>query len=91
MQIQVPKIQCQLCGTWLKHEGSLRSHMIQHNTEKDDNICDICGKKSPNKGALQSHKRNVHLKRTHKCSVCEFAFKKAYSLKVGNFFIFFVK
>jgi hypothetical protein len=87
MNIQVPKIQCQLCGSWLKHERSLRSHMERHEAEKNTYVCKICGKVAPNKEALQSHNRYVHLtERTHKCSVCAKAFKKAINLKVVCFF-----
>jgi hypothetical protein len=69
----------------LKNVRVLQSHMIQHKSEKDDNVCDICGKKAPNKGALQSHKRNIHVDRTHKCSVCDKAFKRAINLRVSQF------
>jgi hypothetical protein len=79
------KIQCQKCGKWLKHEESLRKHMTRHtDSEKGQHVCNICGKPSPNRSALQSHKKYSHMiERSHKCGVCSKAFKKALTLKVS--------
>ena len=44
--------------------------------------CSYCGKISPNKDALRSHIKYVHLNQLiHKCSLCDKAFKKAVTLK----------
>jgi uncharacterized Zn-finger protein len=55
--------------------------MNRHTSEKDNHVCNICGKIAKNKTALGSHKRNIHVERTHKCSVCDKAFKRAINLK----------
>lgn len=77
-----PPVQCKICGSWMKHEISLRKHMRRHEQEANTYICNICGKESPNRGALLSHQKYVHFdERNHKCTVCEKAFKRAISLK----------
>lgn len=80
--VAIPKVQCQVCGVWLKHEHSLRNHMRKHEEPDKDHICKICGKQSPNKAALRDHERYVHInERTHKCSICDKAFKRAIGLR----------
>lgn len=64
----------------LKHEDSLRSHLSRHSDTKHE--CDLCGKISPNRGALRSHQRYVHFSdATHQCTVCEKMFKKPIALR----------
>jgi len=81
--IKPQKIQCQVCGAWLKHEHALRSHTRRHHENNDvEHICNICGKKSPNKDALKSHTKYVHvLEKKLKCTYCDKAFKKPKELR----------
>lgn len=75
------KAQCQQCGIWVKEDG-LKTHMFRHEDEKNIYICNICGKRSPNARALSEHKKYAHLaQRTHKCTFCDKAFKRALALR----------
>lgn len=80
--IKLPTVQCQICGTWLKHEISLRGHMQLHIQAENKYICNICGKQAPNRGALRSHQKYVHIdEKNFKCTVCDKAFKRELNLK----------
>ncbi|KAH8401083.1 hypothetical protein KR009_003008 [Drosophila setifemur] len=75
-----PKVQCEICGSWHKNKHSLKKHVRRHNGSAA--TCDLCGKVSPNRSAMLSHQRYVHLTdRKHECSVCRKAFKKAITLR----------
>lgn len=64
----------------LKHALSLRKHISRH---KEVEIkCDICGKVTPNKTSLGRHIKYVHSEATHKCGICDKAFKRDIGLKV---------
>ncbi|XP_055918365.1 zinc finger protein 729-like [Eupeodes corollae] len=78
-----PQVQCTQCGAWLKDKRNLRKHVVTQHLNDDKNYsCDVCGKKAPSKGALQSHMRYVHqLSRIFKCTFCEKSFKKTDHLK----------
>lgn len=67
----------------LKHELSLRKHVNRH---KDVQMaCTLCGKITPNKTALSRHMGYVHSEATHKCGLCDKAFKREIGLKVFFF------
>lgn len=75
-------IQCQVCGSWLKHEISFKRHMKLHIQTNKKFICNICGKEAPNRGALRSHEKYVHLDQNRfKCTICDRAFKRELNLK----------
>lgn len=85
MDPECRKVQCPICNVWVKSARSLRRHIKQHTTVDEEFKCEICGKESPNKEALQSHKRYVHInERKFKCTFlnCEKAFKRQIGLKV---------
>ncbi|XP_055838034.1 transcription factor grauzone-like [Episyrphus balteatus] len=78
----LPKIQCQICKTWMKNEHTMRAHRRLHEDEGTVHECDICGKTGPSRNSILKHKRYVHLsERTFKCTSCPKAFKRAVSLK----------
>lgn len=82
--VKLPPSQCQFCGSWLKHEVSLKAHIKRHHHNPDGKryICDICGRESPNSTALYMHKKKVHImQRIYKCNICEKAFKEDKALK----------
>lgn len=64
----------------LKHEESLRKHLKRH--EDTFANCPICNKVLQNKHSLGNHIRSVHGERSHQCTLCDKAFKKAIVLKV---------
>lgn len=74
------KVQCELCGKWLKHEEMLKEHMRRHRDSKE--TCSICGMVSLNKKALRAHIQRIHANLTFPCTVCNKVLKRAYSLKV---------
>lgn len=83
---EIPKVQCQICGLWVKHEYRLKIHMKNHeeNDEPDNKeyFCNYCGIKKNTKKALVSHVGYIHLsERKFKCNVCEKAFKREIELK----------
>lgn len=65
----------------LKHEDSLRKHLKRHQDTFAN--CPICNKVLQNKHSLGNHIRSVHGERTHQCTLCAKAFKKAIVLKVN--------
>lgn len=69
----------------MQSERSLRLHMARH-TETVES-CELCGKATPNRRALQKHMDYVHGAAKMKCMLCGKAFKKAVELKVNYFLI----
>lgn len=81
----MPKLKCSICGALLKTDNSLRSHMrFQHSNTDPEQTCKVCGKVTRNGTALREHMRYVHSERTHKCTLCDKAFKKSIGLKVSK-------
>ncbi|KAG4071020.1 hypothetical protein HA402_001457 [Bradysia odoriphaga] len=83
-----PKVQCDICGTWLKYKGRLRAHLKWHQEMRDAQegnempvSCPICNKKVQNKRLLSKHIKYSHGERNHKCTLCDKAFKTGLSLK----------
>lgn len=68
----------------MKNLVGLKKHIkTMHDNSDSEYICDICRKQSPNKKALLSHMKYVHVdERKFECNSCSKAFKKAISLKV---------
>lgn len=81
-----PKLQCNICGAWLKHKRDLIKHLQRHQDINDANVetfkCTICDKVAPNKHALSGHMRSVHIEERHVCTLCSKSFKRAKNLKV---------
>lgn len=77
-----PRMQCTICGKWLKSKDSLRSQLRRHNDTQ--HACQYCQKKTPNRQALANHILYVHSEKTHKCTLCDKTFKAAMGLKVGS-------
>lgn len=75
---EVPRMQCNICGTWLR-EKYLKKHLKRHNAEVE--TCTVCGKTLQNKNSLGNHMRNVHGNRMHQCAVCGKTFSKPLSLR----------
>lgn len=82
LDTEPPKLQCSICGNWLKHEHSLRKHMARHGQTEE--VCKLCNKVAPNRHALGNHMRYVHSERSYKCTMCDKAFKKPIGLKVNK-------
>lgn len=56
--------------------------MTRHVESNKTYTCDYCGKRAPNKGALKSHQKYVHLsEKSYKCNMCNKAFKRSLTLK----------
>ncbi|XP_067641382.1 transcription factor grauzone-like [Eurosta solidaginis] len=74
---------CDQCDAELHSKFSLKRHKrIAHHDGSKVYICSECGKVALTEDALKSHKRYVHRReRTHKCTICEKAFKAAKVLK----------
>ncbi|KAJ6649835.1 Transcription factor grauzone [Pseudolycoriella hygida] len=73
------KVQCEMCGKWLKHKDSLRKHMLWHNSKTA--TCGVCGRVSSNIRALRAHMRNAHREASLECTICGKMFKKQQVLK----------
>ena len=80
--VTMPKVQCDLCGSWHKDKYALNKHKKRHMESKQPHVCDICHKVSPSRSAMLSHKRYVHgTERSYECGVCRKTFKKPISLR----------
>lgn len=75
------RVQCDLCGKWLKHSGTLKEHMRKHVAKKAP--CQICGHISSNIKALRAHMRSAHREASFPCTICGKMFKKTQTLKVS--------
>jgi len=84
--IKPQKIQCQICGAWLKNKRCWQRHCQRHEDAqngKTEYVCELCGKKAPNRQALRSHVKYVHItQRNHQCTFCDKAFKRPKELRV---------
>lgn len=70
------RYQCEICHHYLSDIRVFRRHVKNHETEKLENICHYCGKKSPNLRALKGHIRMVHeIVKKYKCKYCPKFFK----------------
>lgn len=59
----------------------LKDHMKRHKTIVTEK-CETCGRICPNKKALRSHFRTVHLNIQYPCTICAKPFKNKNTLKV---------
>lgn len=81
-QTTMPKVQCNICHSYLLNEKCLKSHIARIHKHGGPHICKICGKVSPSSQALRSHQIYVHEReRKFKCPHCEKAFKREVGLK----------
>lgn len=81
MGIEEPRVQCTICGAWLKNRGTLNKHMKIHTDSPQ--VCDICHKMKPTRTALNHHKRLVHGDASFHCTICKKTFKRQLSLTVS--------
>lgn len=77
---KVERVQCHVCGKWLKHLEMLKEHSKRHEDTKV--ACTICGKVSINKKALRTHVRRIHEAKIYTCTFCNKEFKRDLALKV---------
>ncbi|KAG4078967.1 hypothetical protein HA402_010919 [Bradysia odoriphaga] len=73
------KVQCDMCGKWLKHKDSLKKHILWHNSKTE--TCGVCGRVSSNIRALRAHIRSAHREASLECTICGKMFKKQQVLK----------
>ncbi|XP_036343595.1 transcription factor grauzone-like [Rhagoletis pomonella] len=76
-------MQCQICGTWLRHMSGLKQHMKSiHEDPGGEHRCSICNKVSTTARALRRHVYlNHECERKFKCTMCEKAFKRPQDLR----------
>ncbi|XP_067632912.1 transcription factor grauzone-like [Eurosta solidaginis] len=76
-------MQCQICGTWLRHVSGLKQHMKSiHEDPGGEHRCTICNKVSTTARALRRHiYLNHECERKFKCTMCEKAFKRPQDLR----------
>ncbi|XP_030372680.1 transcription factor grauzone [Scaptodrosophila lebanonensis] len=76
-------VQCEICGTWLRHINGLKQHMKTiHEPPGGEHRCPICNKTSTNSRALKRHIYHNHeCERKFKCTMCEKAFKRPQDLR----------
>lgn len=68
--IEAPKVQCTICGRWLK-KMYYKNHMdTVHGNRERVHECDICHRMYPHAVALQNHKSKAHIEPRHKCEFC---------------------
>lgn len=73
-------VECQICGSILKNESTLRRHMRRH--MESSISCEICGKECPNVNALRMHKKRTHFDEAKFiCTVCNKGFKREHMCK----------
>ncbi|XP_037044364.1 transcription factor grauzone-like isoform X4 [Bradysia coprophila] len=82
----LPKAQCNICGTWVKHQRYLRQHLRMHQEVQEAQKgkvlnCPICKKKVQSKRLLANHIRYSHGERKHQCTFCDKAFRSPKILK----------
>lgn len=69
----VTKLQCSICGAWLKNKYCMQSHMKRHT---DGSVaCPLCSHVAPNRRALQMHRNFKHTDPKFKCQMCQKPFK----------------
>ena len=82
------KVQCEICGKWLKHAESLKEHKRRHTATSE--TCQYCGRISSNKKALRAHILSAHSAPKYPCTICNKLFKKTQTLKVIIAFNFYL-
>ena len=78
------KVICNICGAELKHEASLKDHIMRkHNCDDPSaNTCQECGKMFTVKYDLKDHMKRAHWLHTHlPCPKCDKRFPKRQSLR----------
>lgn len=84
MGIEIKRVQCNLCGVWMR-ENHLSKHVKFNHTQAEPSlICSICSKEVKNRVTMKSHMRNVHGNREHLCTVCGKTFSVSIGLKVSE-------
>lgn len=65
------RIQCDLCGSWLKNKYYFRGHYLTVHVKSVPVTCNVCGHTAPNKKALDSHQRTHRPDyRSFTCTAC---------------------
>lgn len=81
------KVQCDICGAWLKHHDSYMRHKRRHKLkETGTQTCELCGRETKNKVSLRAHLEREHRGVRFPCTVCSATFKRACRLKVIHLF-----
>lgn len=82
VDIKETRTQCHVCGTWLKNEYLLKTHVRRIHNAKPLK-CPHCDKIKPNRNSLSRHISESHSAPSHHCTYCDKAFVRAISLKVS--------
>jgi len=78
------KVICNICGAELKHEASLKDHIMRKHNSEDPaaNTCPECGKMFSVKYDLRDHMKRAHMVHTHlPCPKCDKRFPKMQNLR----------
>lgn len=81
VHIQERPSQCTVCPKSFKDKSHLKKHMETHSDIKYE--CPDCRRLFNTKRSLLSHTKWHNGEKIHKCHLCKFAFKRAYSLRVS--------
>ena len=84
------KVSCPSCGKMLDSYYYEKYHKVKCEGKSEDKfnkgnapvMCQICGKTTVNKTALESHMKNIHAEKKYKCDQCEFRTGNDYLLGV---------
>lgn len=74
------KVQCEVCGKWVKNKNTLRTHKLTHS--RTPLSCPHCEKIKYNKRALQSHVQLAHSTKKYQCKICPKSFSRPKMLRV---------
>lgn len=77
--VQLTRVQCDICDKWLKNKFVLRAHKQIHDDTQFK--CSHCNKIKPNIRALRSHIAFAHSVAKHQCHVCNKSFSRPTTLK----------